>query len=167
MNELEKLTNEQLKDIIRKYNLKNHIKGYSKMKKADLISSIKKHIKPEDQNIEKKSKYDFIKRLNEIEDALSDIRSSYPVRGQGNQGKMGTRHRTALLNKYSKLTSEYKEITNKNYPIPIVTKINKNTIRKYREESNKEYEQLRKQRLNIIEQPLTGGRKKVKGAIID
>lgn len=44
---LEEQTNEQLKDIIRKYNLTHHIRGYSKMKKVDLISNIRKHMKPE------------------------------------------------------------------------------------------------------------------------
>jgi len=49
--DLETKTNEQLKDIIRKYNLTHHIRGYSKMKKVDLISNIKKHMKPVEENI--------------------------------------------------------------------------------------------------------------------
>ena len=50
---LEEQTNEQLKDIIRKYNLTHHIRGYSKMKKVDLISNIRKHMKlePVEENI--------------------------------------------------------------------------------------------------------------------
>ena len=41
---LENFLNKDSKDIIRQYNLQINIKGYSKMKKADLITEIKKHL---------------------------------------------------------------------------------------------------------------------------
>jgi hypothetical protein len=41
---MKNFTNEQLKDVIRKYNLKTKIVGYSKMKKEDLINSILLHL---------------------------------------------------------------------------------------------------------------------------
>lgn len=41
---LEDYSNKELKLIIKKYNLHTHIKGYSKMKKNELISNINKHL---------------------------------------------------------------------------------------------------------------------------
>lgn len=49
------LTIVQLKKIIKDYNLHNSIKGFSKMKKRELISKIKEHMKYEDK---------VLKRLN-------------------------------------------------------------------------------------------------------
>lgn len=98
--DLESKTNEQLKDIIRKYNLTHHIRGYSKMKKVDLISSIRKHMKPVEQNIniEKKEENINIIKQNKPEPKEETI----PINDK-------QKFRKFLYNKYNDTLDEFNE----------------------------------------------------------
>ena len=182
---LNTFTKAQLKKIIRYYNLNIMIRGYSKMSYDELLNAIKKFmIIDENYNVflipqktdlllneeqtKKLIKYKMPKssnlenKINELEDELYTIRSSYPIPNSSNMGKMGTQHRIALQNQYDKIKEEYKKLTNTEYSIPIYTKISGKKQIEYNRKSNEDYEKnkIKEDYEKNTELPLSRGKRR-------
>jgi hypothetical protein len=116
---MENLTNDMLKQVIRDWNLANHIKGFSKMVKADLITNIKKHLEFDGKIFKSKNKnmtIEIKKKEVKKEEPKKEVKLEEPkkeVKLEEPKKEVKLENVIDILKKYTKQKGDITTITDK------------------------------------------------------